>query len=222
MARYSGASGSDGQSKRLRSGKPDMRIGRNPGVLSHDWTLKNAGRCDQQLAGRIAMERLRQLGGFHHDPRMQGHEGHARLHEGAFYPKPDGPIELQPSVLHQLCDFPTGDDAHAEDAVGAKFEKLAMPRLQPIRLRNPPNPNVGIQQNHSKASQSSLATGSNGSRNSKTESRRLRPAAVADAAVFETTNTSTGWPGANGRPCKTSSPCSPTVVSRHCACTPSL
>ena len=122
-----------------------MRIGRNLAVLSHDWTLKNAGRCDQQLVGRIAMERLRQLGGFHHDPRMEGHEGHARFREGAFYPKPDGPIELQPSVLHQFCDFPTGDDAHAEDAVSAKFEKLAMPRLQPIRLRNPPNPNVGVQ-----------------------------------------------------------------------------
>ena len=75
-----------------------MRIGRNLAVLSHDWTLKNAGRCDQQLVGRIAMERLRQLGGFHHDLRMEGHEGHARFREGAFYPKPDGPIELQPST----------------------------------------------------------------------------------------------------------------------------
>src|ERR1039458_6628708 len=64
--------------------------------------------------------------------------------------------------------------------------------------------------------------GSHGSRNSRTESRRLRPAAVVDPAVFETTNTSTGWPGSNGRPSKTSSPCSPTVVSLQCACTPSV
>jgi hypothetical protein len=95
-----------------------------------------------------------------------------------------------------------------------------VPRLQPIRSRNPPDPNVGVQQNHRRASQSSLATGSNGSRNSRTESRRLRPPAVVDPAVFESTNTSTGWPGSNGRPSKTSSPCSPTVVSLQCACTP--
>ena len=199
-----------------------MRIRRNLAVLSHDWALKDAGRCDQQLVGRIAMERLRQLGGFHHDPGIQAQKRHARLRKGALYPRLDGPIELHPSVLHEFRDFPTGDDANAEDAVRAKFEKFAVPRLQPIRLRNPPDPNVGVQQNHSRASQSSLATGSNGSRNSKTESRRLRPPAVVDPAVFETTNTSTGWPGSNGRPSKTSSPCSPTVVSLHCACTPSL
>jgi hypothetical protein len=95
-------------------------------------------------------------------------------------------------------------------------------RLQSIRPSNPPDPNVGVQQNHRRASQSSLATDSNGSRNSSTESRRLRPPAAADPAVFETTNTSTGWPGSNGRPFKTSSPCSPTVVSLQCASTPSV
>jgi len=47
------------------SGKPDMRLRVNPAVFSHDWTLKDARRCDQQLAGWIAMEWLRQLGGFH-------------------------------------------------------------------------------------------------------------------------------------------------------------
>jgi|SRR5271157_404092 len=104
-----------------------MGIRRNLGVLSHDWALKNAGRCDQQLVGRIAMERLRQLGGFHHDLRMEVQKRHARLRKGALYPKPDGPIELQPSVLHKFRDFPTGNDANAENAVSAKFEKVAVP-----------------------------------------------------------------------------------------------
>jgi hypothetical protein len=106
-----------------------VRIRRNLAVLSHDWALKDAGRCDQQLVDWIAMERLRQLGGFHDDPRMEVQKGDARLCEGAFYPKPDGPIELQPSVLHKFRNFPTGDDADAEDAVGANFEKFAVPRL---------------------------------------------------------------------------------------------
>ena len=87
-----------------------MRIRRNLAVLSHDRTLKDAGRCDQQLIGRIVMERLRQLGGFHHDLRMEVQKRYARLCKGAFYPKPDGSIELQPSALHKFRDFPTGDD----------------------------------------------------------------------------------------------------------------
>jgi hypothetical protein len=39
-------------------------------------------------------------------------KGHARFREGAFYPKPDGPVELQPSVLHKFRNFPTGDDTN--------------------------------------------------------------------------------------------------------------
>src|SRR5271157_3325356 len=73
----------------LRSGKPDMRIRRDLVVLSHDGTLKNAGRCDEQLIGWIAMERLRQLRGFHHDPRKEMQKRHARFRKSAFYPKPD-------------------------------------------------------------------------------------------------------------------------------------
>jgi hypothetical protein len=55
---------------RLGSGKPDMRVRRNLAVLGQDRTLKDAGRCDQQLVGWIAMEGWRQLGGFHHDSRV--------------------------------------------------------------------------------------------------------------------------------------------------------
>jgi hypothetical protein len=88
---------------------------------------------------------------------MEVQKRHSRSRKGAFHPKPDGPIELQLSVLDKFGDFPTGD---AEDAVGAKFEKVAVSRLSPLRSRNPPDPNVGVQQNHCKASQS-LATGSN-------------------------------------------------------------
>jgi hypothetical protein len=107
----------------------NVRIGCNLVVLSHKGTLKDAGRCDQQLIGWVAMERLRQSGGFHDDLRMEVQKRYARLCEGAFYPKTDGPIELQPSVLYEFSDFPTGDDAHAKDAVSAKLEQFAVPRL---------------------------------------------------------------------------------------------
>ena len=57
----------------------------------------------------------------------------ARFSERTLYPKADGPIELQPSVLHKFRDFPTGDDANDKDALSAQFEKFAVPRMQPIR-----------------------------------------------------------------------------------------
>ena len=94
-----------------------MRIRRNLAVLSHERTLQDACRRDEQLVGRIAMERLRQLGGFHHDPRAEVQKRHARFRKGAFDPNHDAPIEFQPSVLHQFRDFPTGDDADAEGAI---------------------------------------------------------------------------------------------------------
>ena len=40
------------------SGEPDTRIRVNLAVFSHDWTLKDRCRCDQQLAGWIATERM--------------------------------------------------------------------------------------------------------------------------------------------------------------------
>jgi hypothetical protein len=91
------------------------------------------------LVGWIAMERLRQLGGFHRDLRKEVQKGHARLSKGTLYPKPDCPIKLQSSVLHEFRDFPTRDDANAENPVSAKFKKFAVSRLQPIRLGNPPD-----------------------------------------------------------------------------------
>jgi len=48
-----------------------MRVRRNPAVLSHKGALKDACRCDEQLVGWVPMKRLRQLGGFHHDLRIE-------------------------------------------------------------------------------------------------------------------------------------------------------
>jgi hypothetical protein len=81
------------------------------------------------LVGWIAMEGLRQSGGFHHDLWMEVQKRYAWFRKGSFYPKPHGPIKLQPSVLHQLRDLPTGDDANAEDTISAKLEKFAVPGL---------------------------------------------------------------------------------------------
>jgi hypothetical protein len=101
------------------SGDLDMRVRRNLAVLGHERTLKNARRRDEQLIGWIAMERLRQLGRFHYDPRIEVQERHTRLREGVFHPNPDCPVEFRSSALHKFRDFPTGDNADAESAVRA-------------------------------------------------------------------------------------------------------
>ncbi len=77
-------------------------------------------------------------------------------------------------VLHKFRDFATGDDTDSEDAVGTKFKKIAVLRLHSIRVSKPPDLNVRVQQNHCKASQSSLATGPNGLRNSRTNLEGFR------------------------------------------------
>lgn len=45
------------------------------------------------------MERLWQLSGFHHDPRVEVQKRDARARKCAFYPKPDRTIQLQSAVL---------------------------------------------------------------------------------------------------------------------------
>jgi hypothetical protein len=79
------------------------------------------------------MEGLRQLSGLDHDLRMQVQKGNARCRKGILYPQPDFPIKLQPPVLHQFGNFPTRDDADAEDPVGTKFEKFSVPQAQLTR-----------------------------------------------------------------------------------------
>ena len=137
-----------------------MRIRLDLAVLGQERTLKDAGRRNQHsravatsnpgplqpaTVGWIAMEWLWQLSGLHDDLRAEVQERDARHDKSGFYSKPDFAIELQSSVLHKFGHFPTGDDAQAEDTAGTAVEKVAVLRLQSIRLSDPPNPNVGVQ-----------------------------------------------------------------------------
>jgi len=76
-----------------------------------------------------------------------------RLSEGVLDPKVHCPVQLQPAELHQLGYFPA-----------AQKRDLSLPR-------GGRDVEAGVAR-HRCASQSSLATGSNGSRYSRTESRR--------------------------------------------------
>ena len=131
-------------------------------------------------------------------------KGHARRCKCGFDPGRDIAIELQPSNSTSL--------AISKQEIMLTPNTRSVPSSRRSRCRgwsiwssNPPNPNVGIQQNHGGASHSSVATGSKGSWNSSTEPRRLPPGTESVPIVFETTNTPTSWPGSNGSPFRTSS-----------------
>ena len=171
-------------------------------TVRHGPWLPATGRPDRD-------EGLRQLSGFRYDLRMERLKRDSRFRKGAFYPKPDRPVQLQPSVStnfatsqHEIMLTPTPGRRPVQEARDAQ--------LQPFCLGNPPNPYVGVQQNHCRASQSSPAIGSNGSWNSRTESRRLRASLEVNPGGFDNTKTSTGWPGSKGRSFRTNSPFSPT------------
>ena len=182
---------------------------RNLAVLSHDRTLKDTDRCDQQLIGWIATERLWQLGGFHFRSADGDAEATRLVPQERFLSRARRLGRASAYRTPRVWRLLTRDDADPEDAVRTTFKKVTVLRLQRVSSRIT-----------AVASQPWLATGSKGSWYSRTESRRLWPPAAFDSAVFGTTNTSTGWPASNGKPFKTSSPCSPTVVSLQCACTP--
>lgn len=129
-----------------------MRILGDFAVFRHDGTLQDTGRRNQQLVCRIAMEGLRQLGRLHDNLGGEMQKGHFRRCQCVLDPGRDIAIEVQPSILHQFGDLPTGDNANAERAIFAKFEKIPVPWLESIWLSNLPNPNVGVQQNHARPS----------------------------------------------------------------------
>lgn len=110
------------------------------------------------------MKGRRQLSGFDHYSRAKLQKRNARCSERRIDPSLDVPVEYKPPVLNQLGHFPAGNDTYSENAVDAISQKVAMACVEPIRLRNPPNPDVRVKQGHRTASQSSLATGSKGSR----------------------------------------------------------
>ncbi len=78
------------------------------------------------------------------------------------YPVGNCAIKLQPAILDQLRQFPTGNHAHRKPLV-LPLKQAPATGPQPRRIGHPPNPDMCIEQDQPRASQSSIATGSKGS-----------------------------------------------------------
>jgi hypothetical protein len=74
------------------------------------------------------MEGLGQLGRLYDNLGSEMQKRHALPCKRVLDPSHDIAVELQPSILYQFGDFPTRDDANAEHAISAEFEKISVPR----------------------------------------------------------------------------------------------
>jgi len=148
-------------------------------------------------------------------------KGHARRCKCGFDPGRDIAIELQPSNSTSL--------AISQQEIMLTPNTRSVPSSRRSRCRgwsiwssNPPNPNVGIQQNHGGASHSSVATGSKGSWNSSTEPAKTSPrdGIGSDRLRDDQHPDSLAW--FRRKSVQNEFACSPTVVSVQCASTASV
>jgi len=56
--------------------------------------------------------------------------------------------QLKPTMLNQLCHLPAGNDADSQPLAFTLTQPIRKPRIQTLITMHPPNPDVGIQQNH--------------------------------------------------------------------------
>src|SRR5260370_41377977 len=135
-----------------------MGIRGNFAGFRNDGTLPNLGCCDQQLVGWIAMERLRS---WVDSTTICGCSCTSDTPGSASALSIQTPTVRSSFSLPYSTSFATSQHEMIltpKTRSAPKFEKVAVPRLQPFRSRNPPDPNAGVQQNHCRASQSSLPT----------------------------------------------------------------
>lgn len=96
--------------------------------------------------------------------------------------------QSEPPALHELRDFPTGDRAHAEHGRLVPLDEALRQRRKPVVTVHPPDPDVGVEQDHREDSHSPSATLRNGSTYSTgMPARGERPDDGAAGAV------DTGW-----------------------------
>ena len=116
-----------------------------------------------QLICRIAMKSIRQLSGLDRDSRCQLKQSNSWIAERLFKPDLDRLREVKPSKLYKLGNLPAGNDADTQSSCLVILEEDHR-RLTETRVAmNSPDPDVGVQQDQCRASQSSSATGSVGS-----------------------------------------------------------
>jgi hypothetical protein len=140
----------------------DMTVVENFVVSGSEWTVMNTGSGNDNLVRRVPMEGLWQTSRLDHDSRGEIKQPHARVGKSDSEPLSHVLRKLQPPIFDQLGDLPALDDAHSDALNGTGVKHLPLLFRKASVSVNPPDPRVGIKQDHRSASQSSSATGSVG------------------------------------------------------------
>jgi hypothetical protein len=115
------------------------------------------GRGDDDLIRRIVVKSARQATGIGGDFGRQWQERHSGIRECSMKPFVNRHGQTQTTSLHQLGDLPAGDRTDPDASGFVLDNEVFGLRNQAIVLVNPPDPDVGINNDHRAASQSPSA-----------------------------------------------------------------
>ncbi len=141
----------------------NMGIPQYSSVRCDEWTTMHSRCCDDDLVRRVTMKCSWQLGRLNDDIRSELQEAYARISQSKPEPHPQRAREIEALQLHQFCDLPARKDADTHHVI---FMLAQTGCLGPGELRRvvyPRQPDMRVQNNHCRTSQSSSATLSKGS-----------------------------------------------------------
>ena len=128
-------------------------------------TPKDSSSCDDDLISRIMMEaawQLRRLDGY---VGRQIHERYARICQRIREPLIQCDRQDQPTKFNQFGDFPRRNCANSDFVILVVLDQFRVRTGEPGISVNPPHPDVSIQYDHERTSQSDSAAGAVGSSN---------------------------------------------------------
>jgi hypothetical protein len=140
-----------------------VRVRQNPGVGGNKGRVEDAGRSNDDLIRGVAMEGAGQLRGFDAHSWRELNQADTGIRESVLQPIEDRTWQGEAPAFDEFGNFPTRDGADANASVLSRFHDGSMDRGQSGITVDPPNPDVGIQNDHPAASHSAPAPGSVGS-----------------------------------------------------------
>ncbi len=139
-----------------------MWILRNFTVDGYQWRIENPSRSDDDLVRGVPMEFAWKLSAFDANAGRKLNEADAGIQKRLLKPIGDGTGQSKPPALHELGDFPARNRAHGDASLLGGIKQRTSGERECRVAVDPPDPDVGIEDNHPAASQSASATGSVG------------------------------------------------------------
>jgi len=108
----------------------------------------NTGRGYDQLVCWISMKAPGQLSRFYDYPGRQFEQKDPWIPECLLNPFFNRGRKVETPAFHELCYFPAGDDADTKTARLVLLDEIQRRAAQTAVSMDPPDPDVGIQEDH--------------------------------------------------------------------------